>query len=57
MPVSPDQGDCMPIIQSSTNSVNPTYLEDVSARDKPWDKHRSNADKVANHYRNRLVGL
>ena len=27
------------------------YLGDVSERDKPWDKHRANADKVANFYR------
>jgi plasmid rolling circle replication initiator protein Rep len=26
-------------------------LSDLSERDKPWDKHRSNADKASNHYR------
>lgn len=25
-------------------------LSDLSEKDKPWDKHRGNADKVANHY-------
>lgn len=27
------------------------YLSDLSHRDKPWDTHRSNSDRVANHYR------
>ena len=26
-------------------------LSELSDRDKPWDKHRRNADKAANHYR------
>lgn len=26
-------------------------LSDVSEKDKPWDKHRGNADKASNHYR------
>ena len=34
---------------SSLHDETPT-LSDLSPRDKPWDKHRSNADKVANHY-------
>jgi plasmid rolling circle replication initiator protein Rep len=25
-------------------------LTDLSPKDKPWDKHRSNSDRVANHY-------
>lgn len=36
--------------QSSVEHSTPA-LSDVSERDKPWDKHRSNADKVANHFR------
>ena len=32
---------------SSTN----VYLSEISKKDKPWDKHRRNADTVANHYR------
>lgn len=36
--------------QRSTDESAPA-LSDLSERDKPWDKHRSNADKVANHYR------
>ncbi|HEY9881901.1 MAG TPA: protein rep, partial [Leptolyngbyaceae cyanobacterium] len=31
-------------------SANPA-LADLSPRDKPWDKHRANADKVEAHYR------
>jgi plasmid rolling circle replication initiator protein Rep len=27
-----------------------TTLSELSPRDKPWDKHRSNADKVSKHY-------
>ena len=26
-------------------------LSDLSEQDKPWDKHRSNSDKIANYYR------
>ncbi len=29
----------------------PTRLSDLSERDKVWDEHRSNSDKVADHYR------
>jgi plasmid rolling circle replication initiator protein Rep len=35
---------------SIASSENPA-LSDLSDRDKPWDKHRGNADKAANHYR------
>ena len=31
--------------------TNELCLQDVSERDKPWDKHRGNADSAANHYR------
>lgn len=34
---------------SSLHDETPT-LSELSPRDKPWDKHRSNADKVSNHY-------
>ncbi|MFM6153750.1 MAG: hypothetical protein ACKPE3_12245, partial [Sphaerospermopsis kisseleviana] len=41
----------MPEINSDVieNSVTPS-LSEISQRDKPWDKHRSNADKVSAHY-------
>jgi len=34
-----------------SNGTDAPALSDLSQKDKPWDKHRSNADKVANHYR------
>jgi len=38
------------------SSLNPTAqetpsLSDLSDRDKPWDKHRGNADKASRHYK------
>ena len=38
-----------PLSQKST-STN-VYLSEISEKDKPWDKHRRNSDRVANHYR------
>jgi plasmid rolling circle replication initiator protein Rep len=44
--------DDIPIISPDLNDGNRTpALADISQRDKPWDKHRANADKVSNHYR------
>jgi plasmid rolling circle replication initiator protein Rep len=34
----------------SDNAEAP-LLSDLSPKDKPWDKHRGNADKIANYYR------
>jgi len=34
-----------------SNGTDAPALSDLSGKDKPWDKHRGNADKVANHYR------
>ena len=31
--------------------INPLALGELSDRDKPWDKHRKNADEAANYYR------
>ncbi len=28
-----------------------TFLESLSEKDKPWDKHRRNADIISNYYR------
>lgn len=39
------------LIPSSIHEEGPG-LADLSERDKPWDKHRSNADKVSMHYVN-----
>lgn len=48
----------MPDGSDEKNSVAPIIvpteapcLSDLSERDKPWDKHRSNTDKVSAHYR------
>ena len=35
-------------------NINAPCLSDLSTRDKPWDKHRGNADKAANHYRGNI---
>jgi len=47
------QADSIHIIESkSTYSQDSTpALADLSSRDKPWDKHRANSDKAADHYR------
>ena len=34
-----------------SNGTDAPALSDLSEKDKPWDKHRANADKVASHYR------
>lgn len=36
---------------SAVNNTDAPALSDLSPRDKPWDKHRKNADKVAEYYR------
>lgn len=45
---------CTNIVQPQSSYANNTdapALGEISERDKPWDRHRSNADKVADHYR------
>lgn len=34
-----------------SNGADTPALSDLSKKDKPWDKHRGNADRAANHYR------
>lgn len=41
----------IPYANSTEVDTNALYLGDLSDRDKPWDKHRKNSDKVANYYR------
>ena len=41
----------LPYENQSEVSTNAPCLSDLSHRDKPWDKHRGNADRAANHYR------
>ena len=43
--------DIVALKTCASNSTDVPTLSDLSERDKPWDKHRSNADKVADHYR------
>lgn len=40
----------VPSLSNSVESDQTLGLSDLSERDKPWDKHRGNADKVSNHY-------
>jgi hypothetical protein len=40
----------VPSLPDAPETVNPA-LADLSPRDKPWDKHRFNADRVEAHYR------
>lgn len=51
--MSDKKPDCIYSIQpESTHSQDSTpALADLSSRDKPWDKHRANSDKAADHYR------
>lgn len=44
-----DESDRKILSVTSLADETPT-LSDLSPRDKPWDKHRSNTDKVAAHY-------
>ena len=41
----------LPYINQSGVNTNELYLSDLSGKDKPWDKHRSNSDKIADYYR------
>jgi plasmid rolling circle replication initiator protein Rep len=41
-----DGNTCIPSLHQETQPA----LDDLSPRDKPWSKHRSNADKVTDHY-------
>jgi hypothetical protein len=41
---------CDPIV-TSLPSDEYTFLESLSEKDKPWDKHRKNADIISNYYR------
>ncbi len=45
----PDVSDSIDITVSSLHDETDT-LTSFSPRDKPWDKHRSNADRVSEHY-------
>jgi plasmid rolling circle replication initiator protein Rep len=42
----------MPETSISDTALSSTTLADLSHKDKPWDGHRANADKVASYYAN-----
>jgi plasmid rolling circle replication initiator protein Rep len=47
MPVGAEKNACSGNVGASTDSVNGAeYLSTLSPRDKPWDRHRSEADQV-----------
>lgn len=41
----------VPLTGKSVQGTEPTRLSELSDRDKVWDEHRTNSDKVAKHYR------
>ena len=41
----------VPHVNQSEINTNGSCLSDLSERDKCWDRHRGNSDKVANYYR------
>jgi plasmid rolling circle replication initiator protein Rep len=53
MPVKKTENTCTSILAEEsdpTNSADALNLSDVSPVDKPWDKHRTFADRVQQHY-------
>ena len=40
----------VPRLQEEDKSAETPALSDLSAHDKPWDKHRANCDKVSSYY-------
>jgi hypothetical protein len=47
----PDGSDEKISVAPIIAAIEAPSLSDLSERDKPWDKHRSNTDKVSAHYR------
>ena len=50
-----DDGISIVSLPDPPETANPA-LADLSPRDKPWDKHRANADRVEAHYRDSEFG-
>ena len=40
----------LPVEPEKVQRTDAPFLSDLSKGDKPWDKHRSNADRVQSHY-------
>jgi len=50
--MNPGGGSVVSSVSSSNDGSNSTAaLSDLSERDRVWDSHRSNSDRVAGHYR------
>ena len=50
--IVPDGDGIASSVPSQSESKQDVNLGDISERDKVWDKHRANADKVSEHYKN-----
>ncbi len=48
---TPQGGDFTSSVPSQPGNEQDVNLGDISERDKVWDKHRANADKVSQHYK------
>ena len=46
-----DDGSSTTLPENANNANSTPALSELSQRDKPWDKHRKNADTIANYYR------
>lgn len=46
-----DDGSSITVSKNGNNENSTPALSELSEKDKPWDKHRKNADTVANYYR------
>ena len=46
-----NDGSSTTVHENQPNANSTPALSDLSDKDKPWDKHRKNADTIANYYR------
>ena len=49
---TPDKGDIVFSVSPPNQTKQDVNLCDVSEKDKVWDKHRANSDRVSDYYRN-----
>lgn len=51
---NPGRGSCaassLSLSSGQSNSSDQPALSEISERDKPWDGHRANSDRIATHY-------
>ncbi len=50
--IVPDGDGIVSSLPSHSDNEQDVNLGDISERDKVWDKHRANADRVSEHYKN-----